>query len=235
MLLNSSNFLQAQKFQMGLSAGINGTFAKKGASEFDENKIESFPLLGIALSVPVYLKLNEFWYLRSAFSYQFKEYGMLQNQFDIPLGNSETYFSASFNVFEIPLLLAYMPKISGKYKVEFSTGMVISSYEPISIGVSSISSGMGNGSISLESPAQIAESTISPDVNIGINLVKFKENLRRHQFGIAYQIGLAPTSEFRYSTQVRNDTQIRNSDIILKPRLNTLILTYTFFPKKLCF
>lgn len=240
LFIISEKELIAQKFQVGLGSGFNTTFAKKGDSEYDESKVMPVNLIGFALSVPVYLKVNKSWYLRSGFGYQFKQYGTYQNKFDVQEEIDGTiHFTAGYNVFEFPMLVSYMPRMKTKIKLECMSGIVISSNDPWSnssfISGTGSGTGLGAQSISMQGPESNWKATYSPDIYFGIHFVKYKDNLRKYQLGIAYQIGLNPTSGFNYSTQVKTDTQINNQDIIFKPRLNTFTITYTYFPKRFSF
>lgn len=236
MLLAPNTTVKAQKIQVGFNAGINKTIFRKSASSFGDSKFFAIPMQGIVFSIPMYLKLSPYFALKTGVNYQLKRYRVEQRDFDIEGLKGNIYYGAGYNVGELPILLSFKPLNGKKYRLEYSTGCVLTYNSPVSItSGSGITESEQTTSIRMTSPVESWESSFSPDLYVGISLSKFTSNFRNYQLTLSYQHGMAQLAESDFTTEIVSGSITKKENVVLRPLFSGITFTYTYFPKFLLF
>jgi len=224
--------VKAQKVQVGFNAGINKTIFRKSASSFGNSKFFSIPMQGIVFSIPMYLKLSPYFALKTGVNYQLKRFRVEQRDFDIDGLRGNIHYGVGYNVGEFPILLSFKPLNGKKYRLEYSTGCVLTYNSPVSnTSGSGITESEQNASISVTAPVESWESSFSPDLYVGISLTKFTSNVRNYQLTLSYQHGMAQLAESGFTTEITSGSITKKENVVLRPLISGITFTYTYFPK----
>lgn len=231
ILFCSLTNLYGQRVQIGFSANMNTTFFHKSASLYDSHLCSSKPSIRFGISFPVLINLKSHWTLRTGIGVQIKRYNFCQDKFDFPGFNGKVFSNNIFFVPEIPVLIGFKTNWNNNYNMEVNSGLVFalnSPYENIT-GYNLHSS--DSIAITLYSPDPDWSPTFSTDLYVSISLFNSIINIRRHQLILSYQFGLFATTRFDFSTILDNPSTTKEYDVMIRPRLSTLSLTYIYFLK----
>jgi hypothetical protein len=226
--------LNAQKFRAGISLNSNTSFFNKGSTPYDHYYYTAKSRTRFGLTVPVYFEVDKRWSLKSGIGLQVKEYRFMQDKFDFQTFRLKTYINKRFTTFEIPILGCFKTKLKNNYDIEFSTGVIMALNIPDmnKVGYSVTTFDTSHLFFDVMSPEGKWIKTFSPDLYGGISFVKNRDGLRRSQWIISYQYGLKPTEEFTLSSHISNSGILKEYSATIKPQLSSIIIGYTFFPRR---
>jgi hypothetical protein len=225
----------AQNVQVGIGVAGNNTFFHKGSSQYEEENTGGAIYPGAGALVALNLRLTDVWTLRSGLGFHIKQYRVLTDNFDLDGIDGFFNFYARFNCLEVPVILGYKTAKQKEYKFEYRLGLVSSYYMPVQTGTGFELEGSVPASMGIVSPEPAWQNTYSPDIYLGVALLKNKNNTRRHEFSVSYQYGLLPTSEFRYTAWISTGSTARVYRTTLVPNLSSFMLSYVFYPNWLSF
>lgn len=232
--------MKGQPINIGINAGVNQTFFHKSASIYSDRyfkqryftNLPKMVSIGLALAIPVNIKLDKHWAINTGLGYKRKKYKFEQTFFNMP-ATSSTYIhlEAFFNAYEIPALISIIPTRNKTTKIEYSMGCVLSLNRPSKIITEAINEGPPwDPTVNIVLNKDKKTSTISPDIFIGMSFVHFKENSRAFQFNISYQYGLIPSTRYEFLTTANNTVRTETNYVTLRPSLSCLQFTISVFP-----
>jgi hypothetical protein len=231
LLFCSLTNLYGQRVQIGFSANMNTTFFHKSSSLYDSQLCSSTPAIRFGLSFPVLINLKPHWTLRTGIGVQIKRYNFCQDKFDISGFDGKVFSNNTFIVAEIPLLIGYKTNWNNDFNIELNSGVVFALNTPYENFTGYQFNGSDSTAVTLNFPLPDWAPTFSTDLYIGISVIKSKSNVRRHQLILSYQYGLFPTTRFDFSTIIVHSSLTKEYDVMIRPRLSTLALTYVYFLK----
>ena len=232
LLFSFNGSLIAQKLQVGLSLGANLTFFHKAKSQYEAKFFDQDPTLRGGLGIPVYIKLNKNVNLNTGLGWHLRRYHFKQTHFDFPDFEGHHFVKVTFNSYELPLVLTYMKESKKKLRFEFAAGTLLTINSPIRLLTEYHYYIYGPLNFSRKEPDVNWASSFSPDIYAGINLVKYKNNQRRHQLSLSYQYSFVPTGKYEMYTTLSSNIETEDYKATINPLISSLKLTYTYFPKR---
>jgi hypothetical protein len=229
-------FAFGQRIQAGFGLSANNTFYHHGSSVyFYSQNFGTGISPGFGISSHINFGLTESWSIRSGLAYHFKRYRVMIRDYTIKEVDGYFYFDAGFHSLEVPLLISYKTPKEKKYKFEYRAGIVSSFYIPATITTGYSMEFTGPAAFVVGTTPMPDEQTYSPDIYIGVSLLRMNDKMRRQEFTISYQYGLLPTMRYDLNAAISVPGQNTIYSAILRPTLSSFMLSYAFYPRWLNF
>ncbi len=236
IVLFSMTTIFAQRLQVGMKVGAGLSFFHKGESTYENKLYGTTPQFGETLSLPVLLRFNKLWSLRTGIGYQRKVYKFKLNNFDFPQlkSNGGFYMGSDIIAWQIPIIGRLEIPTNKKFKWSYEVGVILTKGLPTSLSSGSDWEPRYSGEDVLYYKFSRNSNNFDPyktfELMLGINYTIYKDKIRRHEFSASFEYGLNAIPSQSFKGYLANNDEIKYYEADIQPELSTLKITYTFYP-----
>jgi hypothetical protein len=235
-----SNNLSAQRLQFGLGGNLHTTFPHQKDANYGNPYFKGQTEPGFGFSIPISYAFDTSWTFTTGVGFQRKFFRYEINGFG-PNIQGQFYVRPGINSYELPLILAFAPsRKAAENKLNLKLGCVLTLNSETSFMTSFWA--QSNDTIQYDiSPISTKPHTFfSPDIYIGISLVKFAmregesaeqipTNQKQHEISLSYQYGFGKSNQVDFDVNLSTRSENLTYRADFAPRLSMLALTYTVY------